>query len=148
MVVSSLFKVHIVCSACCRHGSEFLTDGKALTISSISVVLTQLEQTVLLFAALNARTPAPKKEFIQQQSVELISKGKFECVDKEGKLETISSPVPTPSDYVDSKWLKWAEETTQQNAEDMKEKKIWLTLPTKAENEEAWKKALELANNW
>ena len=112
------------------------------------MVLTQLEQTVLLFTALNARTPAPKKEFIQQQSVELISKSEFECVDKEGKLETISSPVPTPSDYVDLKWLKWAEETTRQNAEDMKEKKIWLTLPTQAENEEAWKKALELANNW
>ena len=123
-------------------------DSRALTVSSISVVLTQLEQTILLFAALNAGTPAPEKETIKQKSVNLTWNKKFEYVDDEGDFKTISSPVPTPSDYVDFTWLKGAGTATEQNAKELKKQKMWLTLPTEEKNKEARKKAVELANNW
>ena len=131
---------------CCRHGEAFLKDSRALTVSSISVVLTQLEETMLLFAATNARTPTPKAETIEQKSLAL-SYQPFRIGWSTNKVEvkTLSSPKPSLSDYVDSKWLL-NQTGTDQNTGQMRKEKRWLSL--QKGNEKAEQKTAELIKNW
>ena len=127
-----------------------MNDSRALTVSSISVVLTQLQETMLLFAATNARTPTPKAKTIEQKSLAL-SYQPFEIewsTNKVERVKTLSSPKPSLSDYVDSKWLL-NQAGTAQNTGQMREEKRRLCLPKGYKKpKQITAELTKLTNNW
>lgn len=136
-----------------RSGGAYFESENGLTVGSISVALTQLEKTVVLFEAINADTPlSDKSDEIDWLSTSLQSSPqKFLCSPRSDKkrLTIAREYAPLHLHYVDKEW--WGKTTTDKKAtkrkESMSDKKKWLFLPDK-KYKQAHKRAEELAKHW
>lgn len=145
-----LVKVNVLSGTRCRHGAPFLKESKALLVSSISVILTQLEQAMLRFEATNAKTPPPQEKGMKWKSVSFTTRPtSFVCVEEESKVPLRTSLFQAPLDYVEPEWLNLTPGTQGRNAQELMEgKKMWLTLTKEEDNRKAHEKAFQLAKNW